>query len=94
MCRNLFAAKDPLLPSVGQLSTTLVQTEIIQQLCDGLPWNLEQTVIISKGWIWVTSVHEAKFVGSSEMFLRLISIKFGAVVPRPLRIHSNAFVDG
>ncbi len=35
-------------------SVTLVQTEISQQLLDGLSWNLIQTFMVSRGWILLT----------------------------------------
>ncbi len=37
-------------------STTLVQTEISQQLLDGLPWNLMHTFMFPRGWSLLTQV--------------------------------------
>lgn len=34
--------------------TTLVEAEISEQLCDGLPWNFAQTFMIPRWWILMT----------------------------------------
>ncbi len=43
-------------------SVTLFQTDISQQLSDGLPWNFLETFIVPRGWILMTLVNACLFL--------------------------------
>ena len=53
----------------GNGGLPLVQTEISQQLLDGLPWNLVQAVMVPRRWILLTLVIPWLFL-SATMMLR------------------------